>query len=197
MPSVEYDLRYLQAGLANLEEYLLGKHLYWEIGISAPRGETPYPALTPGSLLLAQARLHKRTLTGSEEAQYNQLTMEFETRRRRWRSAWERKAWRDFQVRLKIWGDFLEEYRARPQANVDRYSYEVTRRVQLELLKNQDLIIPEPELEAMQGLDAILRHYWLPGAFIWEAALAECFPKPVYWYLHGKLNNQGRISKLI
>ena len=54
MPSPEYDLRYLKAGIEQLESYLLSSDVYWSIGTRAPAGETPYPQLTIGGLLLAR-----------------------------------------------------------------------------------------------------------------------------------------------
>lgn len=63
MPSAEYDLGYLKAGISALENYLLSNDLYWPVGASSPSGEPAYPRLTLGGLLLAQKRAHARNLT--------------------------------------------------------------------------------------------------------------------------------------
>jgi hypothetical protein len=55
MASLEYDLGYLQSALSTLEDYLLSADLYWSIGDNPPKGEPPYPSLTLGNVLLAQA----------------------------------------------------------------------------------------------------------------------------------------------
>jgi len=59
---VEYDLRYLKAGVEELEQYLLSSQLYWPVHVVTPTGETPYPRLTPGELLLAREKLRARSL---------------------------------------------------------------------------------------------------------------------------------------
>ena len=57
MKSIEYDLRYLSAGLEILENYLLSDEVFWTIYVNPPEGEPAYPKLTLDGLLLAQARL--------------------------------------------------------------------------------------------------------------------------------------------
>lgn len=56
----DYDLRYLAAGVKALESYLLSSDLYWPPGIEARSGESPYPSLTPGNILLAKLRAETR-----------------------------------------------------------------------------------------------------------------------------------------
>ncbi|HEY5573072.1 MAG TPA: hypothetical protein VIK64_08690, partial [Anaerolineales bacterium] len=63
MPSAEYDLGYLRAAVAALEDYLMSNELYWPIGAASPAGEPDYPRLTLGGLLLAQKRAHARDLS--------------------------------------------------------------------------------------------------------------------------------------
>ena len=65
MPTLEYDLGYLRAALTVLDDYLLSADLYWSIGNSPPRGEPPYPSLTLGGVLLAQARAHAHRASGN------------------------------------------------------------------------------------------------------------------------------------
>lgn len=187
MPSFEYDLRYLQAGLDQLESYLLSKDLYWSIGIGASAGETPYPQLTPAGLLLAVQRLRARELLSAEKNAFDVVERRLNEILSRWRAAWGKKAAVDFRARLKLWRDFLEEYRANPETNYNRYTYEVGRRVQLQLLLPEAEAIPPAELQMLDGLDSLLRAVFTPGEFIWEAYLAAVFPDPVYWYLYGQV----------
>ncbi len=58
--AANYDLRYLAAGVENLESYLLSADLYWPPGIQSKPGETPYPSLTPANLLLARKKAEIR-----------------------------------------------------------------------------------------------------------------------------------------
>jgi hypothetical protein len=99
MSSYAYDLRYLQAGLASLEEYLLSKELYWTLHLTVPMDSPPYPPLTLDGLLLAQARLRGYSLPAAEQSRFSNLSSQMDAIHSRWRVAWEQKAARlSFQV---------------------------------------------------------------------------------------------------
>jgi hypothetical protein len=185
MPSAEYDLRYLHAGVEQLEAYLLASGVYWPPGISAPAGETPYPQLTLGNLLLSRQRARATAQEAAQRAELERLEREMETMRSQWRSAWGKKATAEFSARLSLWRNFMEEYRQEPAREHDRYAYEVGRRVLLHLLAAEAEELPEAEVEMLAGLDAILRATLVPGAFVWDAELAPAFPAGIYWYLYG------------
>jgi hypothetical protein len=187
MPSFDYDLRYLQAGVDQLEAYLLANELYWSIGVRAPRGEPPYPQLTPGGLLLARQRLQATAKTSAQQAQLARLENRLDALQAQWRSAWGKKARQDFIARLKLWRDFLEDYREKPSAHHDRYGYEVGRRVQLHLLTPEAIDLPAAEAQTLDGLDKLLRAVFKPGGFVWDEQLAVSFPPTPYWYLYGSL----------
>lgn len=106
--------------------------------------------------------------------------------RDRWRVAWERKAGRGFQARLRLWNSFLEDYRENPNANADRYRYEVERRVMLHLLMDEAEAIPEAEMDLLKDLDKVVRSALAPGDFIWGPELENGFPQEPYWYLYGQ-----------
>jgi hypothetical protein len=190
MPSFEYDLRYLQAGLEQLENYLLANDLYRSIGVGAPSGEPPYPQLTPGGLLLALARMRALAASQAQQSQLSEAERRLDDIRTRWRVAWGKKASADFHARLKLWGDFLNEYRDQTTAHYDRYPYEVSRRVQLNLLAPETLDLPTAEQQALNGLDKLLRVVFIPGPFIWETKLVTSFPQPDYWFLYGDLRKE-------
>lgn len=190
MPSFEYDLRYFQAGLEQLENYLLAKDLYRSIGVRAPSGEPPYPQLTPGGLLLALARMGAMADTSAQRNRLDEAQRSLDELRTRWRVAWGKKATADFHARRKLWSDFLNEYCDQPGAHYDRYPYEVGRRVQLNLLAPETLDLPAAEQQALTALDRILRIVLNPGDFIWESRLAASFPEPDYWFLYGNLRQE-------
>jgi hypothetical protein len=187
MPSYEYDRRYLQAGIDQLEAYLLAEELYWPAGVSAPQGQPPYPQLTPGGLLLARQRLQATAETPAQQAELARLESRLEALLSQWRTAWGKKARQDFHARLKLWRDFLEEYREKPSAHHDRYTYEVGRRAQLHLLAPEAIDLPPAETDTLNGLDKLLRAIFRPGAFVWEMRLTSSFPPTTYWYLYGSL----------
>ena len=186
MPKVEYNLRYLQAGVDLLEDYLLSEDVYRPIGVSAPRGKPPYPQLTLGWLLLFARRIATADLTPVQQAEANRLNGQVDLLHTRWRAAWEKKASREFSVRLVQWGNFLQDYRVAPEANYDRYAYEANRRVILQLLRTE-ANISELDQEMLEGFDSILEAYLLPGDFIWDPRLMAGFSQPVFWYLYGSV----------
>jgi hypothetical protein len=187
MPSPEYDLGYLQAGVNMLESYLLSSELYWTVGDRPPGGGPAYPQLTLGGINLSLARLRSRNLSVQNEAKFKSLESDFDAMRSRWQVAWEEKASHEFHARLFLWRDFLEEYRAQPANHVDRYAYEVSRRVMIQLLSNDAIKVPQVEAELLDGLDALLKSIFIPGPFIWETEIADGFPRSTYWYLYGKI----------
>jgi hypothetical protein len=193
MPSPEYDLEYLQSGLLDLQGYLLSKELYWPIGSTPPRGEPPYPRMTLGNLLLARRRLESQQMTGGQKEEFGRLAERLERSQKEWAVAWEQKAQREFSARLNLWRDFLEDYRRKPPANVDRYQYEVTRRAVLELLIPVAKDIPSEEQELLSGLDAFLKAVFSSGPFVWEDHIQEAFPQTKFWFLYGapKKDEQG------
>ena len=194
MSKVEYDLRYLKAGVEELEQYLLSSQLYWPVHVVTPTGETPYLRLTPGELLLAREKLRARSLppgdndevTSPVQAKIDRLEGDFEVIRSKWRGNWGKKAAQDFSSRLALWRNFLGDYRKVPDDQAPFYAYEVRTRVILQLLEPEAVGIPAAELDMRTGLDTLLRAILVPGEFIWEAALKAGFPKADYWYLYAQ-----------
>lgn len=181
----EYNRRYLEAGIDQLENYLLSGDIYRPIGIKAPASESPYPQLTLGWVLLAYLKAEASLDTAAEHAEFQRLKTKLEAIQTHWRTAWGNKALAEFQARLRLWRDFLEELRDNPSGNFDRYPYEVNRRVLLELLKQQVAKLPPEDQEMLSGLDRILRAVFKENEFIWEKKLQPGFPKSTFWYLYG------------
>jgi len=187
LPDFDADLNYLRAGLHSLEAYLLSNKLYWPIRIAQKSGEAPYPSLTLSGLLLARARMRAYHFSGSAQFELERMEGVFDHLMSQWRVAWERKATREFTARLNLWRSYLEDYREQPENHADRYAYEVSRRVMLELLLPY---VPGPlqaEMETLKGLDGVLKSVFIPGEFIWGESLKDSFPSRTYWYLYGTL----------
>ena len=178
MTSIEKDRAYLEAGIPDLESYLLSDELYWPV---SARGYE-LPRLTIGGLLLAKTRLKTRG------ERIEALTMQLEAVRSKWQVAWETKADREFQSRFGLWANYLADYRQNPEGQSDAYPHEVRNRAILQLLQPE---LPEelPEREALSSLDGVVRSNLLPGEFIWEPDIQSGFPRDEYWFLYGKLRS--------
>ncbi|OGO30924.1 MAG: hypothetical protein A2136_01320 [Chloroflexi bacterium RBG_16_54_11] len=187
MKSVEYDLRYIQAGLEVLEDYLLSEDVFWPMGAKPPLGEPDFPQLTLGGMLLARARLVSQHLYPGQQEQVQRAVSSLDRYRTKWRVAWEKKARQCFQVRQRMWGDYLRDYQENQPDNADRYAYEVRLRVMLELLRSEYNIENKAEVELIMALDGYLKSALVPDGFIWEPELEAGFPPGVYWFLYGKL----------
>ena len=187
MPSANYDLGYLKTAVDLLREYLLSDEIYWKLNVSSFPGEPAYPSLTLGGLLLAQTRTRARPLTPDQQVQFTQLVQKIDQLRTKWRSAWEKKSKNEYHARINLWRDFLDDYRRNPDDNADRYAYEVSRRVMLQLLEIEIDEIPQSELILLSGLDGILAGLLTTGEFIWDDELVSGFPRGEYPYLYGNL----------
>lgn len=174
--SIGIDRTYFQAALDELETYLLSNELYWQLsvpGVSLSR-------LTLGNLLLTRLRIQARGfLLPEQESRLEQI-------RWRWQTAWEKKARHEFNSRLNLWKNYLEDYFESPSNYAADYPQEVRLRVILALL-HQEISFPLPEEEALARLDARLRAAFIPGPFVWEADLSIAFPQQTWWYLYGRL----------
>ena len=178
MSSPEKDKAYLQAAVPELENYLLSDELYWPV---TARGYD-LPRLTLGGVLLSQARLEARN------ERIELLMVKLNAVRSKWRVAWEAKAGREVQARMRLWGNYLSDYRQNPESQADAYRHEVEYRAMLQLL-SADLPAPLPEQKELSQLDSLLRSNLIPVDFIWDSDLQAGFPREVYWYLYGKLKS--------
>jgi len=187
MKSLDYDLGYITAGLEILEMYLLSDEVFWAMNANPPKGESEYPRLTLDYLLLARTRLKGRQLSPDQKDQVEAAIARLDYYCIKWRVAWEGKARQCYQVRERMWRNFILEYQDNPLDNADRYTYEVRVRAMLELL------IPElgrqlgDEKNLLPGLDSFLRKILVPSKFIWESEIQAGFPEHIFWFLYGKL----------
>jgi hypothetical protein len=185
--SLEYELNYLQAGVDSLEKYLLSDELFWPLNAKVPDGAPEYPRLTLGGLLMAREKVKAYSKQGSLEDNADKAIADLDRVRAQWRMAWENKARLSFSMRLRMWGDYLGEYRNNAQDNADRYPYEVRLRVMLQLLSIEFAQTKPAETELWRALDGYLKGVFMAGAFIWEPEIQPGFPVGPYWYLYGKL----------
>ena len=190
MPTLEYDLRYISACKELLKDYLLSKDIYRPIGISAGRGLPPYPQLTLGNMLLAIMRAQARRDKPEVENDLRRLERQINRLHKQWRVAWETKARDEFRARLRLWGNYLDDYRKDPGLHASRYGYEVGRRVLLQILESETVDIPQEQLSLLAGMDKLLQAFFSEGAFAWDEELTSSFPREPYWYLYGYLREE-------
>ena len=186
MPSVIYDLEYITAGGESLETFLVTKSLFWPIHRSAPAGEPTFPRLTLGGLLLSIARLESRQLPFTESHQFDVLKMGLNNIRTSRSNAWERKAKREFQSRLRQWQQFLTEIMQNPETFIVHYESEVRIRVLLDLLGTDTRSCYDNVSDQVDQLDLLLRSVFQAGKFIWEDEISTGFNPTQFWYLWGK-----------
>lgn len=180
-----YEIRYVEAMLPELESYLHSRELYRLVFVPKEANEPPYPTLTIGTYLLALKRAQGFAQTAAQHAQWQKLAQESEQIKARWRQAWLEKTKLDSSSRLRRWGDFLREYLQKPADQIDRYVYEVRNRVILELIKEECPDLPDI-WKTLDQLDQRLQERWIKGTFIWESELSPHFAVDRYWYLWGK-----------
>ncbi len=187
MSGIDYDLKYVAASLSELNNYLLSKELFWLLNLSSAPGETPYPKLTSGNLLLSFARLKAYKMAALQNTEFTRLEMDLDVLKNKWRVAWEKKVNREFTSRLRQWGEYLNELARDQTANAVYYRNEVRLRVLLELLLDELGEDSHPELTT---LDVSLRANSIGGDFIWDEELAGGFPKKKYWFLWGDVKGR-------
>jgi len=185
MSGAEYELRFMSAGIEQIENYLLSGDIFWHIGIQSRTDQSPYPQLTLGWLLLYKLKARATCRTSEQKTDLQELEAKMEAARSKWRTAWSNKAAAEFRSRLNLWVNFLDEFELNPPDNIDRFPYEVTRRVQLDLLMEEVFELPKADRDALNGMDELLKSIFIPGDFVWEPVFEVNFPKSRFWYLYG------------
>jgi len=188
MDSFDHELRYIQAAVSQLENYLLSDDLYRPIGITSGYGEKPYPALTIGNLLLSEIRARGYESSSAERKKFRQVQVQLDRIRTQWSAAWQAKVKQEMRARVELWANFLDDYREKPEANFDRYPYEVGRRVMIQVLSDQDDTVSPQLSELIKGLDRYLKTVIREDDFLWEPQLTSVFPRDPFWYLYGQLS---------
>jgi hypothetical protein len=138
-------------------------------------------------MLLARVKIESIPVSAELDHQRFGYIQKIDACRMRWRVAWEAKAKREASAYLKVWRTYLEEYFSKPEEHADRYRYEVSRRVMLELLFNEIHEPEDRELELLQGLDLKMQSGFISEVFIWESEFSHAFPSDQFWYLYGRL----------
>lgn len=181
----EHDWAYLQAALADLQNYILSNDLYWPLQLPHRPGSAQTPQLTIGSLALTLANVSAQPLNSGQRSELDALKERIEAVRGEWRSNWGRKAAREFGSRLNLWQQYVRELRGDPRGQASYYPNEVRQRTILHLLRAEILeSLVAHEEEQLTMLDGLLRGLTQPGSFVWDAGVQAAFPASEYWFLY-------------
>jgi hypothetical protein len=187
------ELNYLNEAVPLLDQYLESKEVAWQLpGIAREPGHA-FGALTIGVVLFMLRKLKARSLPEKlaiECGDYETRIFQSKIHNER---AWMKKAGQDLSSRTRLWGAFLEEYRNDPGAALSSYPNQVSQRVIMQLLEEEQdtgSMLLAPLQFMVQTLDTILKQFLVPGDFIWETVLQSAFPEATYWYLYGSLRSE-------
>jgi len=184
MPSLAYDVHFIQEAGKSLKDYLLADTLYWPISASPPPGERAFDKLTIGGLLLSLRRVEALGKSGDIAKARDQINRVTD----HWKAAWERKIERETRTRIREWVRYLGRVNDSPEEEADYYQYEVRKRVILQLLSEHSDSITVTDEDQISITDHWLKNVLKESAFIWQAELASGFPEESYWFLYGILD---------
>ena len=173
MNSSEKDMAFFEAGLQQLETYTLSRDLYWPSSVHT----TDFTQITLGALLLVRERLKGWKIPGLQE-----LSMQMDAVRLKWRSAWDAKASREIHARIELWKNYLDEALDAPDEFARQYPYQVRLRAILSLLQEE---LRESSPDSLMMLDGELRRIFKSGSFVWDPSIAWVFPQESFWFLFG------------
>ena len=189
-----YELHFVREALGQLKDYLLSDEVFWQLNLRSLHGASPYPQMTLGNLLLSQARLEGLKqgagLSREDQQELKELNADIASIKKEWRSAWEKKAEREFRSRLTQWERFLDEMGDSPDQHSSNYATEVRVRAILSLLE-ADLPPSAAAFKSQVALqDQRLERMVTNADFVWDAEVQRAFPKTDFWYLWVKPKSQ-------
>lgn len=163
------DQRFLSDAIPQLKSYLLSDDIYRSLGAD--------PQMTLGNVLMAEANLDAAASLSATDKQA------IAEAKKEWRTAWEKKAEREFAARLRQWMNYVSELGENASRHASYYRNEVRARALLELLAGE-----ASGLSSQLGAaDSMLRSLTTSGDFVWDDALQGAYPKDKYWFLYVKI----------
>ena len=193
MLDARLELNYLNEAVPLLDRFLDSKDACWPLPGIAREPAYTFSTLTIGVVLFMLKRVKARELSAAqvtERGDYETRIFQSKIHNER---AWMKKVGQDLGNRTRQWGGFLDGYRSDPLTAINGYSNQVSQRVIMQLLwEEQDPggLMAVPLQMMLQTLDAALHSFFEPGAFIWEQDLQAAFSEGTYWYLYGLLKSK-------
>ena len=86
MNRIEYEAEYVKAGLEHFKPFLLSPEIFWNIYLSRPAKQAPYPQLSLGNMLLAIHILK----SGVKLEDHLELIDSYKSIKREWVRAWQK-----------------------------------------------------------------------------------------------------------
>jgi hypothetical protein len=170
-----------------LEAYLKADVLFWTIAADNPLG-AQMPQLTIGGLLeaLVRAECGRADLTPDQAAALDALRQQHDRIRDDRPVAYANKAVREFNSRLDVWSNYLDDVQRKPADVAAYYPHEVRTRAKIHLLAQAlGRDVPAAAQARLSRLDARLLPMLQPGAFVWDTRLQAAFPNDTCWWLYG------------
>ncbi|MEA4907954.1 MAG: hypothetical protein GYA17_01220 [Chloroflexi bacterium] len=184
MTSFENDWTYFKAAVPLLYDYLLSAELFWPPPVSVRATDaTGALNLSLGNVLLFMQRLKASNVPGERAAAFASLEQQVNETRTRWQANWQKKAQAEFNSRVTLWQNYLNDFAQPERPATVNYHYAIRWRVILDLLTGEPGAAHRNQ-SVLEHMDGRLRALVRPGQFIWEPELADGFPKERYWYLY-------------
>jgi hypothetical protein len=181
MPKIEMDRKYLEEAVLILDEYIISPEISWPL---TSRGREHLPPLTPGNLILCQARLSCLVEAVNPRQETARLLASVERHIDRWNANWQMKAKKEYPERLRLWRNYLDEFSSDPTGNRGSYPYQVRLRVILQLLEDEFGVGSQNTAPSLHLADQALLSHTRPGSFVWEEGIRSGFPADKFWFLY-------------
>lgn len=183
MNRFDYEAKYLEAGLEELKNFLLSGDIFWNLSISNQAGLPPYPQLSLGNSLLSAHIVKSGLVSNSQDLLGSLAELQKE-----WLLAWGKKAEREFNYRIKLWGRALDHIENSQNAAQSSLNSQIRARTVLELLQAH---IGEKSLGQLGDLnvfDARFKQLTQEAPFVWASELISAFGPERFWFLYRKLS---------
>jgi hypothetical protein len=179
------DWRYLKTAADDLESFILAPQDSWPIaGTDRRGGPRDTGRLTIGYLMLARQRLKALPQDDPRQDALREANERIDQVRTRWRANWGRKAEKEFNKRLNLWNNYVNDLLDDTGRQLSGYPEASRWRVMLKFLKDEAARIDPAGIAAVNGLDRRLRTVGRDGPFVWEPEIEPAFPQEDYWYLY-------------
>jgi hypothetical protein len=186
MQSIEFNLRFVETALGDMETYLLQDELFWPI--STPAGINPlFPRLTIANVLLALNDLEAQEdeMAPAQYSEASSLQIQWEALHTKWLSAVETKSIGEMRARLNLWKAYITDLEEQDNRKWN-YEQEVTQRVRYALLCERigDTAVPDKLDDLMQTVDRRALSQTSTAEFVWDERLKPLYPPDKYIFLY-------------
>lgn len=190
--SIEQDLREANAMVEGLDRYIQGDQLYGTTGSGGFLSSGNMPSLTIGALVMRIRRLKAQSekLNNMQRDQLREIEVMHQALLKEWRYRYQDRMVWEANSRLDAMSTFFEECSSNPRLCAQVYMPEVLRRTTVQELfqQMQDLNVAQFDevMKKARAVDARLRRFVRPSAFVWSSDLQPVYPQEVYWWMYNR-----------